>query len=266
MLRRWFALKTIKSAWVTQLQVEILLDIRKRLEWIILCMIVSVFHRLRNRQVSKKWDLRYVNMLRFLTKIMNDNESDVIYCPSVEDVKRNAVFKNKELLVTDLALFAIHYRFQFKVYKSDKNGYVLKCLDDNYKWGLRASIIVRTTNFKMRDIKNSHTCSLDAALGDYRQAMCSLIASCIKYRYVSTRIVYTPADIVRDMMKTNGVSISYEKAWRACECALEIIRGDPEVLFGRLPTYLHILKQKNPGPFTKIEKDDANRFLFAFVT
>ncbi|KAL2537664.1 uncharacterized protein Fot_19055 [Forsythia ovata] len=43
-----------------------------------------------------------------LDQKIDENESDVIYRPSVEDVKRNAIFKNKELLVTSFALFAIH--------------------------------------------------------------------------------------------------------------------------------------------------------------
>ncbi|KAL2472294.1 Uncharacterized protein Adt_40430 [Abeliophyllum distichum] len=151
---------------------------------------------------------------------VEENNFNIIMRPGNDHIKKNAIFKNKELLTTSVTLYAIHYRYQLKVYKSDKNEYVLKCLDDNCKWGLRASILQRTTMFKIRSIKNSHTCSLDVTLGDHRQATCSVIANCIKYKFDSARTIYTPNDIVQDMMRMYGVTISYEKAWRARERAL----------------------------------------------
>ncbi|KAL2517899.1 Uncharacterized protein Adt_14146 [Abeliophyllum distichum] len=142
----------------------------------------------------------------------DDTDVNIISHPSIENVRTDAIFKNKELLTTSVALHAIYYRFQLKVYKSDKSEYVLKCLDDNCQWRLRASILGSTTMFKIRKIKNRHTCSSDVSLGDHRQATCSVITNCIKYKFVSARTVYTTNYIVRDMMKSYGVSISYEKA------------------------------------------------------
>ncbi|KAL2532603.1 Uncharacterized protein Adt_05954 [Abeliophyllum distichum] len=66
-------------------------------------------------------------------KCSDDTDVNIISHPSIKNVRTSAIFKNKnkELLTTSVALHAIHYMFQLKVYKSDKSEYVLKCLDDN---------------------------------------------------------------------------------------------------------------------------------------
>ncbi|KAL2505855.1 Uncharacterized protein Adt_21476 [Abeliophyllum distichum] len=102
--------------------------------------------------------------VKYPDQTTDDIECNMIFRPSIEGVKVNFVFSNEDVLVTSTSLYAIHYPFQFKVYKSDNNEYIPKCLDDTCKWRLRASIIVRMTKFKIRNIKNSYTCSLEAAL------------------------------------------------------------------------------------------------------
>lgn len=91
--------------------------------------------------------------------------------------------------------------------------------------------------FKIRYMKNSHTCKLDVVLRHHRQATSSFVASCIKYNSLSPKTIYTPGDIMKDMMNTYGVWMSYEKAWRAREQALlknravlQRQRADPEGL------------------------------------
>ncbi|KAL2495113.1 uncharacterized protein Fot_38870 [Forsythia ovata] len=61
---------------------------------------------------------------------IKESDSNVVCQPSNESINVNAIFKNKELLTTSLALHAIHYQYQFRVYKSDKSEYVLKCIDE----------------------------------------------------------------------------------------------------------------------------------------
>ena len=62
-------------------------------------------------------------------------------------------------------------------------------------------------------------------MGNHHHATTSMIADCIKSKYSSLKTVYTPTDIIRDMQKDYGISISYIKAWRSKETAFEIIRG-----------------------------------------
>ncbi|RVW93844.1 hypothetical protein CK203_028199 [Vitis vinifera] len=58
---------------------------------------------------------------------------------------------------------------------------------------------------------------------------------------------YYPKDIIGDIQNKYGVQISYDKAWRAREFALNSIRGSSEESYGALPSYCYMLEQKNPG-------------------
>lgn len=55
------------------------------------------------------------------------------------------------------------------------------------------------------------------------------------------------------------------KAWRAKEKALEIIRGKPKDSYGKLSSYLYMVRHTNPGSVTKLEKIDDGRFSYAYV-
>ena len=67
------------------------------------------------------------------------------------------------------------------------------------------------------------------------------------------------------MMKTEGMSISYYKAWRAKRQAASDVRGAPEVSFEILPCYLHMIKLMNPGTVTHLEVDEDQRFKYLFI-
>ncbi|XP_070675801.1 uncharacterized protein [Malus domestica] len=63
-----------------------------------------------------------------------------------------------------------------------------------------------------------------------------------------------------------GVSISYVKAWRAKEHAMELVKGSPEESYTVLPSYFAVLEAKNPGTITTIETDENNCFLYYFMS
>ena len=69
---------------------------------------------------------------------------------------------------------------------------------------------------------------------------------------------------MEDMRKDMGVSISYVKAWRAREHALELVRGSPEESYAILPSYCAMLEAKHPGMITHIETNSINHFMYFF--
>ncbi|XP_062080373.1 uncharacterized protein LOC133785134 [Humulus lupulus] len=54
------------------------------------------------------------------------------------------------------------------------------------------------------------------------------------------------------MKKFFGIDTSYEKTWRCRENALMYVRGTLEDSYSKLPSYLHMLRQKNPGTSTDL--------------
>ncbi|XP_062114150.1 protein FAR1-RELATED SEQUENCE 3-like [Humulus lupulus] len=63
-----------------------------------------------------------------------------------------------------------------------------------------------------------------------------------------------------------GVGVTYNKAWRVKELAVDDVRGSNEESYALLPSYLHMLKLANPGTITRIEKDEENRFKYMFLS
>ncbi|CAA7015041.1 unnamed protein product [Microthlaspi erraticum] len=71
------------------------------------------------------------------------------------------------------------------------------------------------------------------------------------------------------MLDHHSVRVSYWKAWRARELAMDSAKGSTAASYGLLPAYLHLLNVSNPGTITSIETevDEAkqNRFKFCFA-
>ncbi|KAM6567985.1 hypothetical protein CsatA_027113 [Cannabis sativa] len=181
------------------------------------------------------------------------------------EIAAKQLYKNKDVLKKVVSMFAIRNNFQYKVRRSDKRFFLVTCLDQSCKWLLRASKYLKTDMFIVRKYVPTHTCSLDVK-GDHRQASSRVIGECIKSKYkLLGETSYSPYDIMRDMKDEYGVSISYEKAWRARECALEMIRGAPEESYENILSYLYTLKNKNPGSVTHLGTDNDSHFKYLFI-
>ncbi|XP_062100818.1 protein FAR1-RELATED SEQUENCE 5-like [Humulus lupulus] len=157
------------------------------------------------------------------------------------------------------------HNFQFKTKRSEPREYLVTCVDDNCNWLLRASKFRKTETFKVRKYVKTHTCSLDIIMEDHRQANCNVIGELIKSKYMSIKRVHTPHDMINDMLDDFGVSMGYQKAWRAREKALELARGNQDDSYQKLPIYLHMLKVSNPGTITHLVTDNTDHFKYMYL-
>ena len=57
---------------------------------------------------------------------------------------------------------------------------------------------------------------------------------------------------------------NYNKAWKAREFALSLIRGSPEESYSTLPSHCYVLEQKNLGTITNVVNDHDNQFKYFF--
>ena len=172
-------------------------------------------------------------------------------------------FKSKEdvkNLVIDASLKAC---FDFKIIKSTKTLFVVKCVVEDCEWKLRAAIVPNSGNFSIRTYNNIHSCSSNAVDKRNRQATASLVADMLRKEYPGQLDTPVPKAIM-NTMKNRGVTISYHKAWRAKQMAASGIRGAPHMSFTLLPRYLHMLKKLNPGTVTHLVVDDNQVFKYFF--
>ncbi|KAK0598224.1 hypothetical protein LWI29_032678 [Acer saccharum] len=172
---------------------------------------------------------------------------------NVKEVGVGDLFPSKEELQMKMQLLSIANHFQFKVKKSTKTLLVMSCIVEDCKWRIRATKLEDCESFRVRKYLPDHTCSLDALHFDHRQASSKLIGHCIKSKFEGTSQSYRPNDIIDDMKKQCGMTLGYNKAWRAREVAMGLARGSPDESFTILPSYCHMLEMKNPGTVTFID-------------
>ncbi|XP_062112671.1 uncharacterized protein LOC133823840 [Humulus lupulus] len=69
---------------------------------------------------------------------------------------------------------------------------------------------------------------------------------------------------IREYIKNDyGIELSYGKSWRCREKAISYVRGTLEASYQKLPSYLFMLQQKNPGTLTDfVTEEDQFKYCF----
>ncbi|GMN57855.1 hypothetical protein TIFTF001_026956 [Ficus carica] len=155
---------------------------------------------------------------------------------------------------------------EFDGKQSDKTRILLSCHDNKCKWCIRATRCNNTEMFKVTRYINTHTCSLDELQIDHRQATSSFISNTIRRKYKkSVKVVYAPNNIIEDMKEEYGIDVSYRKAWKAKELALEYMQDEPDDSYQELPAFLYMVTKTNPGSRTDVKTNSENWFLYMFM-
>ncbi|KAI5076993.1 hypothetical protein GOP47_0009058 [Adiantum capillus-veneris] len=77
--------------------------------------------------------------------------------------------------------------------------------------------------------------------------------------------MYRPKELMADLRREVGVSISYKIAWKAKQLALGIIHGDHAKSYGKLQSYCDKLVASNPGTMAHLQKTTEGRFFRMFL-
>ncbi|KAL5563844.1 hypothetical protein UlMin_033591 [Ulmus minor] len=181
------------------------------------------------------------------------------------DLKLDQMFATKKLLQAKLHDVAMQGYFEYKFVKSNKTLYVVKCINENCKWRVRASKLHNFGYFSIKKYYGTHNCSLVGRNMNHRQATYKMIGQKFKSQYVGVSNSPTPKGLVGLVCENLKAGVSYWKGWKAIQYAFSLIRGSPEDSFPLLLSYLHMLKVRNPGTVTHIEVDENKKFKFLFV-
>ncbi|XP_010513649.1 PREDICTED: uncharacterized protein LOC104789687 [Camelina sativa] len=152
------------------------------------------------------------------------------------------VFKNKADCKIKLAIHAINQKFHFMTSQSTPKFMVLKCISKTCPWRVYAVKVDTADHFQVRQANQKHTSTF---CWHQERAPCC-----------------------RDS-KNPTISISYWKAWRAREVAMELSLGSIAGSYALLPAYIGLLQQTNPGSLCFTEHvddpDGAMRFKYQFI-
>ncbi|KAL0898723.1 hypothetical protein Bca101_082684 [Brassica carinata] len=136
-------------------------------------------------------------------------------------------------------------------------------------WRVYAVLLKNTALYEIRTIEPSHTCSLDDRSGYQTQATHTVIGGILRAQFAGGGAAPRPNEIRQAMRGNHVVHISYWKAWRFREVALDYAKGTCGTSYNLLPGYLEKLIHSNPGTITAMHTEYAegigHKFKYMFL-
>ncbi|KAE8652907.1 hypothetical protein Csa_022657 [Cucumis sativus] len=99
----------------------------------------------------------------------------------------------------------------FRVHRSNKNFYVLRCSNSAYSWKLRTTKLKDFDLFKVSKYERTHTCQKVQSRQDHKQAKSWVIAKPIQSKYEDVSRGYMPKEIIQNFPKEFDIDLSYDR-------------------------------------------------------
>ncbi|CAH9130492.1 unnamed protein product, partial [Cuscuta epithymum] len=101
--------------------------------------------------------------------------------------------------------------------------------------------------FQIRRFDSFHTCLMDFRQGQHRQATYRTVAELVSHKFLdASRKPYVPNEIRADMSLMHGISMSYNKSWKAQKTAMQKQFGSDAESYQLLPSMAYMLDKANP--------------------
>ena len=177
----------------------------------------------------------------------------------------NATFDSFSALKQACIRAALLDDYEFMTAKVDSRRYTIKCNDKECSWYLHATSVGETDTWKIRTSVQKHICHGIHHDG-HRNVDEEFISIEILPKVRSDSSI--KPQVIKDHFKDlYGVSISYKKAWRARERAIEFINGSHEEAYSHLPKYCEEIQRSNPGSTVQLDVDPTtHRFTRVFIS
>ncbi|XP_023644686.1 uncharacterized protein LOC17899636 isoform X2 [Capsella rubella] len=144
---------------------------------------------------------------------------------------------------------AIALRFEMQTIKSDKTRFTAKCMGEGCPWRIHCAKIPNAPTFTVRTIHGSHTCGGVSHLG-HQQASVQWVADVVAEK-LKQNPHFRPKEILEEIYRVHGISLSYKQAWRGKERIMATLRGSSagsfEEEYRLLPQYCYEIRRTNPG-------------------
>ncbi|KAL6139326.1 hypothetical protein ACLB2K_064603 [Fragaria x ananassa] len=130
---------------------------------------------------------------------------------------------------------AIALHFEMQTIKSDKTRFTAKCASEGCPWRIHAAKLPGVPTFTIRTIHETHTCGGIYHLG-HQQASVQWVANSVEQR-LRENPNYKPKEILEEIHRVHGITLSYKQAWRGKERIMAAMRGSFEEGYRLLPEY-----------------------------
>lgn len=145
---------------------------------------------------------------------------------------------------------AIALHFEMQTIKSDKTRFTAKCASEGCPWRIHAAKLPGVPTFTIRTIHESHSCGGISHLG-HQQASVQWVANSVEQR-LRENPNYKPKEILEEIHRVHGITLSYKQAWRGKERIMAAMRGSFEEGYRLLPQYCDQVKRTNPGSIASV--------------
>ena len=136
---------------------------------------------------------------------------------------------------------------EFRVVKSSPKVYDVCCVTEGCSFRVHAFRGIWKDYWEVSRIEE-HTCELEELHASHRNLTAGFVAN-FMYPHIVQNPSYEPKSIIRAIEEYFKYKISYGKAYRAKQKALEMRWGSYEASYDNLPKLLHTKCQRNLGSF-----------------
>ncbi|CAE5986636.1 unnamed protein product [Arabidopsis arenosa] len=165
------------------------------------------------------------------------------------------VFKNRDDCKVKIAVHAINRKFSFRNHRTTNDVVIVRCVSDLCPWRVYCVRLEETEYFEVRTVMLEHNCPIDVRSQFQRQATTSVISEIMKSKYTGAGMGPNPMSMRQALLDEYSLNVSYWKAWRSRELALDMAKGSTTSSYGILPSYLHMLCKSNIGTVTELHTE-----------
>lgn len=215
-----------------------------------------------NRPIPDEWNRPDQSSM----EAMDMHQSGYQYGCSMIQV--NQIFPNKQELKDTVSRWAVVSLREVWVQNSSPSKYSVKCRAPECNFYVHA-YKPKYEMYWIASIVKNHSCTLQNLGKRHRNLTANLIANELYSEIIEKRDMEC-SFIQRAVRRQFKYEITYQKAWRAKQIALQKRWGSYEASYSNLPRVLEIIKDKNPGTYTafqeSIYQDRPRVFRRAFLS
>ncbi|XP_024010927.1 uncharacterized protein LOC112086250 [Eutrema salsugineum] len=174
-----------------------------------------------------------------------------------DDIYVGRIFKTKDDCKLKLAIHAINRRYHFKTVNSQPENVIVVCVGPTCPWRIYAVQMEDNMRFEVRTVNSNHTCSVDARGDFHRVASTEVIGKMVHERYGLNIKGPRACDLRRLLRQEYSLHVSYWKAWRAREIAIDNTLGGAAAIFALVTPYFEKILTSNPNSVVALETETS---------
>ncbi|KAL0733434.1 hypothetical protein Bca4012_009644 [Brassica carinata] len=180
------------------------------------------------------------------------------------------VFMDIDAFKMHMSLYVIANTFRYLVKRSEPSKMLLECSGSGCGWRVYAAKIGGSARFEIRTLLKDHSCTVNDRWGFRNHATSSVVGDIMRNWYgIRGGSGPRPGELREIMRVDHSIPITYWKAWKAKEAAIDQGAGNADKSYLTLPSYLEALANENPGTLVGLETvpgpDGGHRFKYLFL-